>query len=671
MLLSAIFFSSLALSIILPIISIFCLSFFYLALKSSHNIERVTYHFVRTIFCGLLSASLTAFLCWLFLETKASTINIFTWHFSENFHINFRLFYDTYGLIFLNLTSIIANVIVFFSHRYLHRDPSYVRFFLVISAFVLGLNLLALAGTMDIIFAGWEIMGLASFLLIAYFWHRPKATAAANQAYFIYRFCDMGMLISIILTHFFWHDVSIFGDFLQLESQSVLLHVPDSFKWLLSSAILLAAMGKAAQFPFCFWLPKAMEGPTQSSAIFYGSLSIHAGVFLLIRTASIWQHTPHFNFLLLIVGILSAVVGTSCALVQSNIKGQIAYASIAQVGLMLVELSLGFKNLAFYHLVGNAFLRCFQLLVSPSILATHLHWQGTPTYLKNFSTFSILKFFPHKLRPTIYCLALNEWYLESILKNTVKPVFNTSVLINKILKKPIKYFNFAKKIFLNKTEKHILQVSYYPLVLILALILLAPIIITLSSYKNYIFVTLALVLSLASLGEQNKAIFSIFFAGASSAIVYLSLAPEKIGLVFLGGLALSFLFASYAIYSISRSFNINNLKHNYGLQAYFPNLSIIFLLAILGLISFPISSTFIGEDYLMTKALEAGPFFLISLHLCFVITGISLIKLYSSLMLGKRNNINIYQPADISKTALLINSLILLGGNTLLFSLAG
>ena len=135
--------------------------------------------------------------------------------------VNLRLAFDIYGLLFLATCNTITTLITFFSHRYLHRDPGYRRFFVTISLFAFGVNLIILAGAFDLIFMGWEMVGLSSFLLIGYFWHRPKAIAAACRAYYVYRITDLGLLISLLITHFFWHDASIFADFFNTNSHSI------------------------------------------------------------------------------------------------------------------------------------------------------------------------------------------------------------------------------------------------------------------------------------------------------------------------------------------------------------------------------------------------------------------------------------------------------------------
>ncbi len=404
---------SVLISLLSPLLSAILLSITYFFRRSPERFERATYRLVRFFCLSMLCSAALAFFVWSMLHLSHGSFSLAHFDLGPELSVTLRFFFDRLSLIFLLTSSFITTIVVFFSHRYLHRDPGYRRFFIVISLFTFGIHLIVLAGTFDLIFAGWEIVGLSSYLLIGYFWHRPKAIAAACRAYYIYRVCDLGLLASLLITHFFWHDINIFNDLTKLDHHTVLSDVSSSWKWLLSFCILLPVLGKSAQFPFCCWLPKAMDGPTHSSAIFYGSLSIHAGVFLLMRTMPIWHSTPGFNYLLAFIGLVTAACASIFALVQSNIKGQIGYASVAQVGLMLVELSLGRSTIAFIHMSGNAFLRCFQLLVSPSIITTHLHMQNVIKTFGTFKRFSLLEMVPKRLWPSLFVFAINEGFLKS------------------------------------------------------------------------------------------------------------------------------------------------------------------------------------------------------------------------------------------------------------------
>jgi NADH-quinone oxidoreductase subunit L len=180
--------------------------------------------------------------------------------------------------------------------------------------------------------------------------------------------------------------------------------------------LLLAAAAKSAQFPFSSWLPRAMEGPTPSSAIFYGSLSVHLGVFLLLRTFPFWENLLLVRLLIGGIGGITALLSTMIARVQTSVKTQIGYASLTQIGIMFIEVAAGFELLALVHFAGNAFLRTYQLLVSPSVVSYLIREQfygfvPQPKKEGN-STWN-------RLHLSVYVWSLKEWNLDRLVNRLV------------------------------------------------------------------------------------------------------------------------------------------------------------------------------------------------------------------------------------------------------------
>lgn len=639
----------------------------YFLKGSLEHFEKITYRLVRFFYILTLGSGLLSLIMWGLGDISHGDIQLANFRIDNDFSLNISLYFDFFSLFFLATSTFITFIIAFFSHRYLHKDPGYRRFFITISLFALGINLVILAGTFDLIFAAWEIIGLSSFLLIGYFWHRPKAIAASCRAYYIYRICDLGMLASILITHFFWHDANIFSDFLNTDG-SVLTHVPYSSRWLLSMCILLPILGKSAQFPFCFWLPKAMEGPTHSSAIFYGSLSIHAGIFLLIRTQPIWYFTPGFIYLLAAIGIVTATSATLFAMVQSNIKGQIGYASIAQVGLMLVELSLNMPTLAFWHMIGNVFLRCFQLLVSSSILTTHLHMQSVIRTFGEFNRFSLPNLFPKNLRASLFIFAINDGFFEVVLtKIFVNPVLWVAGSCNQLANLIIQKCNRTHLNQMLEPQQSTLH-SFSPLILLF----LAAICLELAfsnQYLRMLSLIVALFLALSSLGERKNAILALVFAYFGNVFAFLSISLRWSTMTYLIGLITSGFLAFEALEYMSSRRSISSLQNYHGYFQQFPFAGTIFLTGILGMVSFPLSSTFFGEDIILSLSVNSGLHHLFIFQIIFVITGIAVVRLYSTVMLGKRDNY-IAEKIDYSRTTALLRIAAFIIGNSLAFALA-
>ncbi len=254
-----------------------------------------------------------------------------------------------------------------FAGRYLHREPGFTRFFVLLSLFGFGMNLLVLAGSIDMLFAGWECVGISSTLLIGFFHERRAAVAAALRAFVTYRVCDVGLLAAGVLLH---HAVGS-GDFDRVfvgAWPTARCLLPETTAGLAAVLLVWAALGKSAQVPVSGWLPRAMEGPTPSSAIFYGALSIHAGAYLLLRCAPLLDAAPWVSRLLLAIGLVTAVQAAVVRSVQTDLKGMLAYASMTQAGLILAEIGAGWRLLPLVHVISHAIIRSLQILRSPSAL---------------------------------------------------------------------------------------------------------------------------------------------------------------------------------------------------------------------------------------------------------------------------------------------------------------
>lgn len=328
------------------------------------------------------------------------------------FHLLFipgiPLFLDWTASVYMALVGFIGWIVVSYSERYMHREPGYHRFFICLMIFLFGMSLIVLGGALDTLFVGWEIVGLASFLLVGFYVGRPKAARHALRAFLTYRLCDVGLLIGAILAHSLYHS----GMFEVIDGRSIgsvaTGGVTPVMLLSLSCLIFLAAAGKGAQFPFSGWLPRAMEGPTPSSAVFYGSLSIHCGVYLLLRTEAIWGQSVPARYMLFAWGALSALLAQITAAVQPTVKGHIAWASMAQVGLMFCELAMGLHVIAVIHMVFHALLRSYQLLSSPSAVAQHFR-EGIHFRTRSISIAGHLRW-PNAL----YLAAMNEFYIDLI-----------------------------------------------------------------------------------------------------------------------------------------------------------------------------------------------------------------------------------------------------------------
>ena len=312
--------------------------------------------------------SIALFVVYRMHGARPLTINYGAWFGVGAYQFEVELLVDHLSLLMLLVSNSIVALVGRFSIRYLHREPGFHRFFLLISFFSTGMSLLVLSGSYDLLFAGWEIVGITSILLIAFFNDRQGPVAGALRAMISYRVADVGLLAAGVLLH----------DYLGSAEFEVAFHAgvwphagtpldARGATWVVL-ALLLAVMGKSAQFPLSGWLPRAMEGPTPSSALFYGALSIHAGVYLLLRSAPLIESSITASVAIGAVGALSAVSATLTGRTQTDAKNIIAYATITQVGLMLVAIGFHLWTWVLIHMVGHASLRLLQLLRAPSAL---------------------------------------------------------------------------------------------------------------------------------------------------------------------------------------------------------------------------------------------------------------------------------------------------------------
>jgi len=548
----------------------------------------------------------------------------------DDYQFPLLFFLDRVGAAYLFVVWAVFSAIVKYCRVYLHRETGYKRFFQAIFGFAFGLNLIVLSGSIDMLFAGWEIVGISSFLLIAFYRHRPQPVRNALRAYTIYRFCDVGLLVGTWMSHLLFHESQNFSQLLSMFENHSIAPAGYAALSLLSWLIILAASGKSAQFPFSFWLPRAMEGPTPSSAIFYGALSIHLGVFLLLRTMPIWSYNLLPRLIVLSIGLLTVFVATLAEKTQSNIKGQVAYASIAQVGIMFVELALGLEGLVLLHFMGNAFLRCYQLLVSPSIVAHLLRVEGNVDgdfYIKSndklgFLPVSIRDSLPDVLQNTLYVFALQEGQLE--------------LLVRKILWEPLKSLG-------NRLNALNLWIKLLAASSLLAVIAIGASGVS-SVAKTYLSMPVSLAMAVVSLGafSNKRSPFQVWDSVALSSLlagiaVWLMVpsAGEDI-ILFLSGIFPSWLLGIVALLVLLKNDNFAAAPFVYRAFAETrPGWSLALFLSFLGLVGFPITPAFLGEDLLLSHASSQHPWFALPITISFVINGIAAARIYLRLCMGR------------------------------------
>lgn len=284
------------------------------------------------------------------------------------YHFSVKIVFDRLSVPFAILSLVLAGTIGAFATKYMHRERGYNRFFVLYALFLLGMVVTSLAGTIETLFTGWELVGLSSALLVAFFQERPAPARNGLWVWTVYRFSDAALLLAAVAMHHLsgegdLHKLLGTGDWPEEVSAVT------SYQALVVGLLLVvAAAGKSALVPFSGWLPRAMEGPTPSSAVFYGALSVHLGAFLLLRVSPLLERSWLLCGIIVVLGLTTAFFAYLAGSVQTDIKAALSFASLSQVGIIVAEIGLGFRYIALIHILGHACLRTLQFVRAPSLL---------------------------------------------------------------------------------------------------------------------------------------------------------------------------------------------------------------------------------------------------------------------------------------------------------------
>ncbi|GAB4194693.1 MAG: proton-conducting transporter membrane subunit [Sandaracinaceae bacterium] len=376
-----------------------------------------------------LVASLVATVLFVMRGALALEVHLGTLFEVEGYAFSLDLLVDRLSIAMMLTTGLVTALVTRFSVRYLHRDPGFHRYFILLSIFDAGMQILVLAGSYDLLFIGWEMVGLSSFLLVTFFHLRDGPMRAGLRAFVTYRVTDVGLLVAGVLLHQATGSSSLAAAFGTGAWPHATTHLDAASTTPLALALLLATIGKSALFPASGWLPRAMEGPTPSSALFYGALSVHAGIYLLLRSAPLFESTPIGALAVVGIGLLTVVTSTLSGRVQSDVKSALAYATSSQVGLMALGVGVAaltrsgaLAMLIVGYMVAHAFLRTLQLLRSPSALRDAQEIAAAlPDVRRGTYAGSVL--LGERARATLYLLAHHRFHLDELLERVVvRPV---------------------------------------------------------------------------------------------------------------------------------------------------------------------------------------------------------------------------------------------------------
>ena len=297
---------------------------------------------------------------------------VFNWINSGDFLVNWSIKIDTISAVMLVVVSFISSIIHFYSIGYMSHDPHKSRFMAYLSLFTFSMLTLVTADNFLQLFFGWEGVGLCSYLLIGFWYKKPKANSAAIKAFLVNRIGDFGFAIGIFLIFFYFGTVN-YNEVFELtpkliEKEVFFLGININLITLICIMLFIGAMGKSAQLFLHTWLPDAMEGPTPVSALIHAATMVTAGVFLVVRCSPIFEYSQIALNVVAVVGMMTAIFAASVALVQNDIKKIIAYSTCSQLGYMFFAAGIGAYHVAIFHLFTHAFFKALLFLGSGCVI---------------------------------------------------------------------------------------------------------------------------------------------------------------------------------------------------------------------------------------------------------------------------------------------------------------
>ena len=287
---------------------------------------------------------------------------LYSWITSGKFHVGADLRIDPLSLMMVLVVTGVGFLIHLYSVGYMHEDPRYPRYFAYLNLFAFSMLVLVLANNFLILYAGWELVGLCSYLLIGFWFERRAAASAAKKAFITNRVGDFGFAIGIIL---------IFVSVGSLDFDRVFGAIPGLGHGTVTAIALLlfaGACGKSAQIPLHVWLPDAMEGPTPVSALIHAATMVTAGVYMVARSHVIFDFSSSARDVVMWISIATALMAALIAFVQDDIKRVLAYSTISQLGFMFVALGVGTYTAGTFHLVTHAFFKALLFLGAGSVM---------------------------------------------------------------------------------------------------------------------------------------------------------------------------------------------------------------------------------------------------------------------------------------------------------------
>ena len=322
----------------------------------------------------LVSTLISFFYFFKFISNDTAIINdrIINWLSSGKLNFDWSIYIDPLTSLMLVVITSISFLVHIYSIEYMSHDKSKPRFMAYLSFFTFAMIMLVTADNFVQLFFGWEGVGLASYLLIGFWYHKNSANKAAIKAFIVNRIGDFGLAIGIFIIYKYLGTLNyeeVFDRLITLNDKTIsILGIEGSIISFIAFFLFIGAMGKSAQIFLHTWLPDAMEGPTPVSALIHAATMVTAGVFLVVKCSPIFENSIFVLNLILIIGASTALFAATIALVQNDIKKVIAYSTCSQLGYMFVATGLGAYHIAMFHLFTHAFFKALLFLGAGSVI---------------------------------------------------------------------------------------------------------------------------------------------------------------------------------------------------------------------------------------------------------------------------------------------------------------
>lgn len=329
----------------------------------------LTRNVTSVIGCGAILISFLCFLTLLYLynvqDVESVEVTLFTWISLPGVTADINLRLDHLSMLMTLIITGVGFLIHLYSVGYIEHETDYVRYFAFMNLFIFAMLMLVLAGNLLLLFLGWEGVGLASYLLIGYWYTQEKAARAATKAFVINRIADLGFVLGILLTFYLFQTTDIEEITAMASSR---FDIGDTTITVLTLLLFLGAVGKSAQITLHTWLPDAMAGPTPVSALIHAATMVTAGVYLLARLHLLYLMAPLTLQIVGVVGATTALFAALSATSQTDLKKVLAYSTVSQLGLMFLACGAGAFYSAMFHLTMHAFIKALLFLSAGNVV---------------------------------------------------------------------------------------------------------------------------------------------------------------------------------------------------------------------------------------------------------------------------------------------------------------